>query len=330
MTPENYKGFSGGYVAIPDEIMRAPMSDGAFRLLCILCSYADKNTGECFPRMSRLADDQGKSKAAISGYLRELRGLGLVETRERYKRRGNCILNYLITFWSSWRERLRTHTRSDKVGSNKAEHNSALPVQEAECPIQQDERYINQTQDNQNTSTATPNFEADQDFADPIVSSVVDRILQNWKELVRGAPYPSFSASPSAELVQETRKIVQNLRSKTSGVDTVKRTDQVSSADMEELWKSVGVHISGIEASEHALIINTKTRHPKLALSSLAASIKATWKRYWKKPSTAKQLSEMLDYTRVYKAPAPAVIVKYLSGVLDRYHRSQAQLYTRI
>lgn len=322
MTLENHMDYAGGYVAIPDEILRTPMSDGAFRLLCILCSYADKNTGECFPRMSRLADDQGKSKAAISGYLRELRELSLVQTRERYKRRGNSILNYLITFWGPWRERLRSHTRSDQIVSNTGEKSSALPVQEDEYPVQPVERHNNQNQDNQNTTTAASDVDVDQASPDPVVSSVVDSILENWKELVRGAPYPSFARRPSADLVEETRRIVQDLKSETNCVNTTGAVDQVSSADLRTLWESIGIEITENEASEHALIINTKSGQPKQSLSSLTESIKTTWKRYWKKPSTAKQLSEMLDYTRVYKTPAPAVIARYLSGVLERYDRS--------
>ncbi len=330
MIPENHKDFSGGYVAIPDEIMRTPMSDGAFRLLCILCSYADKNTGECFPRMSRLADDQGKSKAAISGYLGELRALGLVRTRERYKRRGNCILNYLITFWSVWREQLRSHTRVDKVVSNKADHSSVLPVRDGECPVQPAEHHINQTQDNQKTTTGEAVIEPEQRLPDPVVSGVIEKTLEKWKELARGAPYPSFCSNPSADLVEETRKIVQELKSESVGVDTSSSIDQVSSADLKKLWKSVNVQITNHEADEHARLINAKSRQPRQSLRCLATLIRETWKRYWKKPSTAQQLSQMLNYTRVHNAPDPAVIVKYLTGVLDRYDRSQAHLYTRV
>lgn len=331
MTPKSHKNFSGGYVAIPDEIMRTPMSDGAFRLLCILCSYADRNTGECFPRMSRLADDQGKSKAAISGYLRELRELGLVRTKERYKRRGNCILNYLITFWSSWREQLRSHTRVDKAVSNKADQDLVLPVQNAECPVQPAEHHNNQIQVNQiTTTTASDSFEADQVSSDPVVSSVVEGILENWKNLVRGAPYPSFNSNPGADLVQETRKIIKDLKSETVGSGTSASSEQVSSTDLKELWKSVDVQITENEADEHARLINAKSRQPRQSLRCLATSIRKTWKRHWRKPSTAHQLSRMLDYMRGYNAPAPDVMVKYLSGVLDRYDRSQAQLYTRV
>ncbi|MEI4263971.1 helix-turn-helix domain-containing protein [Roseovarius sp. D0-M9] len=330
MTPENHMDFSGGYVAIPDEIMRTPMSDGAFRLLCILCSYADKRTGECFPRMSRLADDQGKSKAAISGYLRELRGLGLVETKERYKRRGNCILNYLITFWSSWRDRLRAHTRIEKTDPNKADQISVLTVQEDECPIHSDEHHNNQIQDNQNTTTVAPDQKSDQGSSDPIVSSVVDQILERWKGLVRGAPYPSFSSRPPVKLVEETRSIVQKMKSQALIDGGFDAEEQVSTIDLAELWKSVGVPVSEEEATEHAQLINTKSGQPKETLQRLAVSMSESWKRHWKKPSTAKQLSEMIDYIRVYTPPGPQVVVKYLSGVLERYDRSQAQLYTRI
>lgn len=330
MTPKNHKDFSGGYVAIPDEIIRTPMSDGAFRLLCILCSYADKNTGECFPRMSRLADDQGKSKAAISGYLKELRKLGLVRTKERYKRRGNCILNYLITFWSSWREQLRSHTREDKAVSDKVDQGSVLLVQDAECPVQPAERHINQIHNNQNTTIASISIEADQVSANPVVSRVVQDILENWKNLVRGAPYPYFNSNPGANLVQETREIVKELKSETAGNDSSSSSKQVSSADLKELWKSVNVRITDHEADEHARLINAKSRRPRQSLRCLKSAIRGAWKRYWKKPSTGQQISQMLDYIRVYNVPAPDVLVKYLSGVLHRYDRYQAQLYARV
>lgn len=330
MKPENHTDFGGGYVAIPDEIMRTPMSDGAFRLLCILCSYADRDTGECFPRMSRLADDQGKSKAAISGYLRELRALGLVETKERYKRRGNCILNYLITFWSSWRDRLRAHTRVEKTVSNNADQSSVLPVRDDECPVQPDERYNNQIQDNQNTTAATPDLTSDQGSSDAVVSSVVNQILESWKGLVRGAPYPSFRCDPSAELVAETRRVVEKMKSQALSDSGSDAKDQASPAELKGLWETFGVTISEEDAAEHARVINTKSGQPKQTLRGIAESIRKTWKKHWKKPSTAKQLSEMIDYLRVYTPPAPEVVTKYLSGVLERYERSQAQLNTRI
>ena len=329
MKPENHMDFGGGYVAIPDEIMRTPMSDGAFRLLCILCSYADKNTGECFPRMSRLADDQGKSKAAISGYLRELRALGLVETKERYKRRGNCILNYLITFWGSWRDRLRAHNRDKKSDTNKADQSAVLPVREDECPVRPAEHRYNQIQDNQNTTTAEPDLRSDEGSSDPIVSSVVDQILDSWKALVRGAPYPSFSATPPAELVEETRSVVEKLKPHASDGPHTDADAQASSADLKGLWRTVGVTISEQDAAEHARVINSKSGHPEQTLNHLAESIRTTWRRHWKKPSTTKQLSEMIDDISVYNPPSPAVVIKYLRGVLDRYDRSQARLYTR-
>lgn len=321
MTPENHTDFAGGYVAIPDEIMRTPMSDGAFRLLCILCSYADKTTGECFPKMSRLATDQGKSKAAISGYLRELRGLDLVRTRDRYKRRGNCILNYLITFWSSWRERLRTRSTPEKPVSNKAEKSPTLPVRETECPVQPAERHKNQIQDNQNTTPPAADLK-DEPGSSVIEDRVVSQIIDSWKDLVRGAPYPSFSRRPSAELVTDTRQVLENLKSDTAGSGA--SSTPVTSTDIRALWGEVNVEISDGEAAEHAKLINKKATDPKQAIGRLAKTLKTTWKRHWRRPSSVGQLSEMMDYTRVYNPPAPAVIIKYLSGVLDRYDRAHA------
>lgn len=318
MTPENHTDFAGGYVAIPDEIMRTPMSDGAFRLLCILCSYADKTTGECFPKMSRLASDQGKSKAAISGYLRELRSLDLVQTRDRYKKRGNCILNYLITFWSSWREKLRTRSGQEKPVSKKAEQSLNMPVRESERPVQPVERQYNQIQDNQNTTTP-PTAPKDDPGSHILEDRVVSAIIENWKKLVRGAPYPSFARQPDPKLVTDTRTILENLKSETASVDA--SSGKVSIPDIRALWGEVKVEISDDEATEHAKLINKKATQPRQAIGRLAKTLKTTWKKHWRRPSSVRQLSEMMA-CESSNHPAPPVIIKYLSGVLDRYDRA--------
>jgi hypothetical protein len=101
-----------GFVALPCEVMNIDMSPGAFRLLVELCRMANR-TGECWPSLGQLSERIGRSKAAISGYIAELREIELIETTSQKMANGyNYRLKYCVTFWKSWRSnlaRLRTH-----------------------------------------------------------------------------------------------------------------------------------------------------------------------------------------------------------------------------
>ena len=71
-----------GFVALPVGVLDMDLSPGAFRTLVELCRMANME-GYCWPSLTQLSDRLGRSKSAISGYLKELRGVGLVATEEQ-------------------------------------------------------------------------------------------------------------------------------------------------------------------------------------------------------------------------------------------------------
>lgn len=110
-----------GFVRMPKAWLRIPMSPGAARLLNILCGYAD-DTGKTWYKLKHLSEIMGRSKGAISGYIAELRTLGLVETEQKKFGNGhNASLDFFIVGWkdflAAW-ERMALEKAARKAGAS--------------------------------------------------------------------------------------------------------------------------------------------------------------------------------------------------------------------
>lgn len=70
---------SKGFVAIPAQVLDLEVSPGAFRVLIFLCNLANE-TGWCWPSLEQIGENIGRSKAAISGYIQELRDAAVIES----------------------------------------------------------------------------------------------------------------------------------------------------------------------------------------------------------------------------------------------------------
>lgn len=68
---------------IPDWITDSDISDGAYRLFGVLCTYASRDTRKCHPARSTLAQRIGKTDRMVDKYLKELVGIGCIETIPR-------------------------------------------------------------------------------------------------------------------------------------------------------------------------------------------------------------------------------------------------------
>jgi len=158
-----------GFVAFPVALFDLDLTPGAFRTLAELCRMANVS-GQCWPSLAQLGRRLGRSRAAVSGYISELRNLGVLSTQEQKMANGyNYRLRYTVTFWKEWRAGL------GKDRAPKPERR----VQPSERPLETK----NHIHKNQQGLAKTPD------------------LVSAWKQAVGNAPYPSFTSPPSQKLV---------------------------------------------------------------------------------------------------------------------------------
>jgi len=168
---------SKGYVALPLDILDLELSPGAFRTLVEFCRMADRE-GFCWPSLSQLGDRLGRSRAAISGYVAELREIGVLETiRQRTANGFNARLKFRVTFWAEWRAKF------SKTGKS------------TERRVKPAERSIEDTNHNHKNHT-------------PVDSGENKDLVTEWRGTVGQAPYPDLSRSPDPALIERTEQAV--------------------------------------------------------------------------------------------------------------------------
>ena len=174
---------ANGFVALPSDVMDIEMSPGAFRLLVELCRMANRS-GECWPSLAQLSDRIGRSKAAISGYIKELREIELLQTASQKMANGyNYRLKYCVKFWQSWRAQLAQPTQK-KV------------AQKTERSVQPSERRVNSKNNiHKNNSPETKTAEI----------TKLESVFLEWTKLSKAAPFPSFNDTVPVELIEETK-----------------------------------------------------------------------------------------------------------------------------
>lgn len=302
----------GHWTALPNRIMEIPMSDGAFRLLTLLCRHANRE-GSSFPSLQRLATMMGKSKASISSHLSELRDLGLVRTEKRVQGR-NCLgLLFVVTFWRQWRQAVEQR----RAGKD--------PVQPAKGPVQQAEHlYKNHIQDNHTAERTMPLTERDSSPQAPsgaLVVSVVSDLIKEWNGLARGCPWPSLNAEPSPELLAMTRKRVERARPEIAEREQLSTDTRTRLSD---LWKQLGVDFSEEDLTVQTRLVDATSR-PSMVVDLLASHLISIWKPHWKKPSSSHHLKSVIDEI-VRKLPADqAAHDKALAAFLKRYNAASRQ-----
>lgn len=247
-----------GFVALPVEVLEIDLTPGAFRLLVELCRMANAD-GFCWPSLDQLSTRMGRSRAAISGYVKALRDAGLVKTETQKTANGyNYRLKYRVTFWQDWRASLSGAT------TKKAER-SVQPVERLEKT--QKQRHINQ-------DTA----KADDDIA---------YVLKKWARCFKGAPYPLTAQQPSLGLLAATEKILKS-----------PKPVVVISADIEEqlaeLWSTLNVKVPIGELNKHTALIERKALSTN-EFRAILASVKQQWKRHWRQSPTIDQFGKMVE-----------------------------------
>lgn len=261
-----------GFVALPAAIFDMEMSPAAFRTLSELCRMANKE-GFCWPSLEQLGKRMKRSKAAISGYLKELRDLGLLETINQKMANGyNYRLKFLVTFWETWRKSL-------------SRKSSKPTPQESERSVQQDERVdkSTKTNNNKNHSPAPPTA----------VQKIVSEIYLEWVECTRGAPFRKFTHPPSAKLVSQSKQALENRQASAPALNI--STDIKPS--LKDLWGKLSVRIDievlAIQVNELGKYAWTET-----TFQQLLKDINELWQSHWKRPPSPDQFSKLVKEAR--------------------------------
>ncbi|MGH1579158.1 helix-turn-helix domain-containing protein [Planktotalea sp.] len=276
------------------------MSPAAFRLLAELCRMANQD-GECWPSLSQLSARIGRSKAAISGYIAELRALDLLATQSQRMANGyNYRLKYCVTFWQEWRARL-TRSRAQKA------------LQKTKCSDQLSERRVNSKNHihkNQPTDAQIVNE------PNPTRKGKLVSMFSKWSELSRSAPFPNFNGNVPEDLIVETRNVI----TKTS---PTKLMPSDLETRMHLLWSALNVQCDGESAKQQAQFLSAKG-YDNEGLKNLEEHIKSTWKPYWKRPPSEHQFKEFADSAgKIFNEGS---MIKVLQQYLRRWEISQKKL----
>ena len=271
---------SRGFVALPLDVLEIEMSPGAFRTLVEFCRMADSD-GVCWPSLEQIGTRLSRSRAAISGYVRELRELALVETEAQKAANGyNYRLRFRVTFWRAWKARFR------RPGQGAAPERRVQPTKRLE----------NENQIQQNHSG---------DRRSPEVPEI--RMLNaQWQAHIGHAPYPAFEAPPSEALVERTARLAPPRAS--------------VSADMKPALTAFFADIHPTPpAAALADLVRIADRIAVLpdAPDLLHRALRSAWKPHWAHPPSAAFVERIV--ARIAAAHPAPLAIRVLAGHLRRW-----------
>jgi DNA-binding transcriptional ArsR family regulator len=262
------------------------ISNSAKHLLALLENYRNKATGQCNPRVRRLASDLGLTERTIYRALAELRKWQLITVK---RMRNTC--QYIIRARNEWYNLLRK-TISDTV-------EKVLPPQPAVEPVPVPE-----------TPAMMPTLDCQECQVRPDIDvrSEPPHLLLN---LPSEPPYPAnegIDAARSVHHVETTQAaaappaLVDNGRSKTR------------SPLSEELWKElVAVHpqpgkpIAALEEIDRLLFDN---RGQAVKLAAVLRTRHAEWRVYWATLDRAGYIPQLWRWVKECEWIAAPVIRK--------------------
>ncbi|MGR3571559.1 helix-turn-helix domain-containing protein [Brevirhabdus sp.] len=283
-----------GFVALPLDIMEIEMSPGAFRALVEFCRMANRE-GYCWPSLAQLGERLGRSKAAISGYIKELRALALLETQEQRAANGyNYRLKYRLTFWQTWREAFAQRGKS-------GESRPAPAAPPSECRVQQSERKKDKNHNHKNQSSPEPG------------SGSLIALKRQWEEAVGHAPYPAFQRTPDPQLAEQTSRLAQA----DGAADTVDPAAVIGRFFAE---RQIAVDRLGDQIRKAAAGLQGIPDAARLLADKLGRS----WKPHWKFPPSERFLIDIIH--QVVRENPDAALRRLLLTYLRRWRVSQERL----
>ncbi|WP_159966575.1 helix-turn-helix domain-containing protein [Profundibacterium mesophilum] len=295
-----------GFVALPVDLLDIAMSPGAFRALAEFCRMADRD-GYCWPSLQQIGTRLGRSRAAISGYISELRKLGLLATQEQQTANGyNYRLKFCVPFWKTWRARLsQGKSRKAEGAARDTGCTPAVGAQETERSVHSAERPKEKNQIHENQPSGK------------LPKGRLQKMHEAWKKVIGSAPYPACERMPEPTLVAETRKIAVPGPRPDADLGTVLDAflqNRFFAVDTE--WRC-----NALKA------LAPLARIPGGA-ESLSQCLAAEWRSHWRYPPSLRFLTEMRD--RIVAANPEPALAALLAGYLRRWENHSSRLSGRL
>ena len=86
---------------VPEWVIDAPISAQAVRVYAVLCRYADKEDGTCFPSIRTLAERLNVSDSTIKRALKELKSISAIKSEKRFDKATGEQTSNLYTVYRS-------------------------------------------------------------------------------------------------------------------------------------------------------------------------------------------------------------------------------------
>ncbi|MEX0337993.1 MAG: helix-turn-helix domain-containing protein [Arenibacterium sp.] len=247
-----------GFVALPVDLFDLDLSPGAFRTLTELCRMANAD-GFCWPSLEQLSDRLGRSRSAISGYIKELRGAELVTTEEQKTANGyNYRLKYQVTFWAAWRASL-----------------SPRPVQRNERRVEPVERLL----ESKNQSLEKQSGEN------------LDMLLKKWQRCFAGAPYPMVARAPNEMLCAETQSALSQ------PVDAPAPPAKIET-QIRAHWKTLSIDVppAALNAQIKTLISCDLSERE---LQNLLTTLRKSWPVHWHRCPSDEAFAKLIRTSKI-------------------------------
>ncbi len=239
-----------GFVAFPMSVFDLELCPGAFRTLAELCRMANLE-GQCWPSLAQLGKRLGRSRAAVSGYIAELRDAGVLETENQKMANGyNYRLRYTVVFWKAWRKEL------------------SKPTERSVKPTERPLRTKNHIHKNKQS---------------PDVAGF-ENLLLDWKNSVGRAPYPDFTTWPATKLLDQTQAAIKSkapAQQQNISADINRCFDEFISRNKIKASLSDRTGCIRILSDQ----ITTGER-----LNAIMDHLNSIWQEHWSKPPTPTQL----------------------------------------
>lgn len=276
-----------GFVALPVEILDIDLTPGAFRTLVELCRMANAE-GYCWPSLDQLSQRSGRSKSAISGYLKELRNAELIQTEEQQTASGyNYRLKYRVTFWQDWRSSLKGKTTPKS--ERRVQHTERL---------KDSKNHIYKNHSN-----------ADLDID-------LEKLLTQWARCFKGAPYPSAKSPPASELLRAT-DLYLSINTRNTSPISAEISNKLSA-----LWSELGLSSTGKDlASQREMLHGGGFSLEETTL--ILGHIRKNWPKHWRQFPTIQQFEKLVKNAGV---TARAHKIALLKGYLKRWALAEKHL----
>ncbi|SFQ25377.1 helix-turn-helix domain-containing protein [Tranquillimonas alkanivorans] len=293
----------GGFARIPDAFFRAPVSPCARFLLCFFCNAAS-DAGESWYSYEQLGELLNRSNSSISGYVKELREAGYIDTIRQTTCTGfNYRLKIRIVGWDGilehWRSLAEAKATRRRTSGGKVEHARAGdPVRggeaasvdadpsaksercdhSAERGNQQDKRNKPIPDLNKIHPTHSPDAPASGEVENWSVQD--EQAWRNHRPSEREA-FGNFYGTPDPALLRRVIRRADAL-AKAAGLLDEADARSLARAAMQQFCQDRRLRVTPKEIGDAADVIAGEARTGS-AISSAIGKISESWQPHWRR-----------------------------------------------